>query len=117
MSNLANWSYTATATLWQLQQGTVNLAGDRSPGSWARKLIKCDYQGGLSKRINGVGAEIVVKNTFWTEEAAKAGDFIAIGESNEDSPQDAGADEILQVIRYADTFDRQADDYALITGV
>lgn len=29
----------------------------------------------------------------------------------------AGADEVMQVIQYADTFERTADDFAIITGV
>ena len=45
------------------------------------------------------------------------GDYLLIGVSTEANPIDAGADEIKHIIRYADTFDRVADDYALITGV
>lgn len=74
-------------------------------------------RGGLSAKIGDLGREIVVKNTIWTEYAeAKEGDYILIGASSAASPPDE-ADEIRQVIRYADTFERLADDFALITGV
>lgn len=78
----------------------------------------CDYGGGLSAKIGSIGTEIVVKNTFWTEysEASK-GDFLLIGTSTEPDPIVAGADEVMQVIQYADTFERIADDFALLTGV
>jgi hypothetical protein len=48
---------------------------------------------------------------------ASTGDYILIGTSVDPDPLNAGADEIMQVIRYADTFDRIADDFAIITGV
>ncbi|MCK7106445.1 hypothetical protein [Enterobacter kobei] len=122
MSSVANWSYTATATIWR------SLGKDEygDPlGYSAPLVIDCDYQGGMSEKIAGVsaslgnlGSEVVVKNTFWTEYAdAQTGDFIFIGESSEADPLVAGADKILQVIRYADTFNRTADDYALLSGL
>lgn len=75
-------------------------------------------RGGLSKKLASTGAEIVVKNTIWTEFAlAAAGDYLLIGVSTEADPVVAGADEVRQVIRYADTFERLADDYAILTGV
>lgn len=115
MSSVANWSYTAAATIWRIL-GTDEY-GD--PLGWSTpEVIMCDYEGGLSKRIGSLGSEIVVKNTIWTEySSATAGDYLLIGESAELDPVAAGADEIRQVIRYADTFERLADDYALITGV
>lgn len=68
-------------------------------------------------KIGDLGREIVVKNTIWSEYAeAKEGDYILIGASSATSPPDE-ADEIRQVIRYADTFERLADDYAIITQV
>lgn len=122
MSDVANWSYSAKATVWR------NLGKDEygDPlGYSAPLVIDCDYQGGMSEKIAGVsaslgnlGSEVVVKNTFWTEYAdAKTGDFIFIGESSEADPLVAGADKVLQVIRYADTFNRTADDYALLSGL
>lgn len=122
MSATANWSYTAKVTVWR------NLGKDEygDPlGYSAPLVIDCDYQGGMSEKIAGVsaslgnlGSEVVVKNTLWTEYAdAQTGDFIFIGESVESDPLVAGADKILQVIRYADTFNRTADDYALLSGL
>lgn len=115
MSNAANWSYTAQATVWKTLG--YSESGDNL-GYSAPVAILCDYEGGLSKRIGSIGAEIVAKNTIWSEYAdATTGDYILIGTSVDQDPLNAGADEIMQVIRYADTFDRVADDFAIITGV
>ncbi|POP43362.1 hypothetical protein CHU32_09790 [Superficieibacter electus] len=115
MSSAANWSYTAFATVWKA------LGNDERGDPLGYSLpvtILCDYQGGLSKRIGSIGSEIVVKNTIWSEYAdAGSGDWILIGVSDNPDPVEAGADEIRQVIRYADTFYRLADDFAIITGV
>lgn len=114
MSSLADWSYTAKCTIWKSLE--MNAAGDRT---YSQPLvIMADYQGGLSKRLGAIGTEKVVKNTIWTEYAlADTGDYILIGESSEQDPLVAGADEVMQAIRYADTFERTADDYAILTGV
>lgn len=115
MSSLARWSYTAQATVWRSLG--INEYGD-SLGWSEPEIIACDYQGGLSKRVGAIGGEKVVKNTIWTEYAlAKTGDYILIGVSTEVDPITAGADEIMQSIQYADTFERTADDWAIITGV
>lgn len=115
MSATANWSYTAQATIWK------PLGNDEYGDSlgWSDPLvIDCDYQGGLSKRLGDIGGEKVVKNTVWTEYAlADTGDYLLIGTSTNPDPIAAGADEVMQAIRYADTFERTADDYAIITGV
>ena len=103
MSSVANWSYTATATIWRKMAGNDEYGDPR--GYKPPEQILCDYEGGLSKRIGSLGAEIVVKNTIWTEFALAAAGVVA------------GADEVRQVIRYADTFERLADDYAILTGV
>jgi hypothetical protein len=118
LSSVASWSYTAKATIWRKQNGGTDEYGDPINGYAAPEVIMCDYEGGLSKRIGSLGAEIVVKNTVWTEFAlAAAGDYLLIGSSNEADPVVAGADEVRQVIRYADTFERMADDFAILTGV
>lgn len=116
VSNVANWSYTATATIWRKLEGNDEY-GD--PLGYAEpEQILCDYEGGLSKKLASLGAEIVVKNTVWTEfSLAATGDYLMIGVSTEADPIVAGADEVRQVIRYADTFERVADDYAILTGV
>ncbi|ELY4491985.1 hypothetical protein SNQ49_004143 [Cronobacter malonaticus] len=86
-------------------------------GFAAPVVIDCGYEGGLSKRLGDIGAERVVKNTFWTEYAlADTGDYILIGISTEPDPLVAGADEVMQAVRFEDTFDRLVDDWAIITG-
>lgn len=115
MSEVARWSYTGKATFWKRLEGQ-NEYGDPL-GYAAPVVINCGYEGGLSKRLGSLGAERVVKNTFWTEFAdADAGDYIAIGVLTELDPLKAGADEVMQAVRYEDTFDRLVDDWAIITG-
>jgi hypothetical protein len=47
MSSVANWSYTATATIWRKMEGNDEY-GD--PLGYAEpEQILCDYEGGLSK--------------------------------------------------------------------
>lgn len=115
MSITGRWSYTAPCTVWK----SLGKDRDNQPLGWAAPLvIMAEYQGGLSKRIGNIGAELVVKNTIWSEYGeAEAGDYILIGESANPDPLAAGADQVMQVIRYADTFYRQADDFAILTGV
>lgn len=114
MSNVANWSYTAPCTIWR----NLGFAENGDSLGWSDpETIMADYQGGLSAKIGSIGTEISVKNTFWTEfTEAKRGDYILIGVSTDADPINAGADEVMQVIRYADTFERTADDYAILTG-
>lgn len=115
MTSTANWSYTAPCTIWK--NLGVSDAGD-SLGFAAPLVIMCDYQGGLSAKLGSIGTEIVVKNTFWSEfSEAKKGDYLLIGSSTEPDPLVAGADEVMQSIRYADTFERLVDDWAILTGV
>lgn len=114
MSSVADWSYTAEATFWRSLG--ISEAGD--PLGWAMpEIIMCDYEGGLSKKLSNIGSEITVKNTVWTEfTGAKAGDYLLIGKSTAVDPIAAGADEVMQVLRYADTFERLAEDIAILTG-
>lgn len=114
MSSTANWSYTAPCTIWR----NLGFAENGDSLGWSDpETIMADYQGGLSAKIGSIGTEITVKNTFWTEfTEAKRGDYILIGSSTDTDPINAGADEVMQVIRYADTFERTADDYAILTG-
>ncbi|EZI34385.1 hypothetical protein BW31_01428 [Pantoea agglomerans] len=115
MSELARWSYTGKATFWKRLAGQDEY-GDPL-GFAAPVVIDCGYQGGLSRRIGNLGSELVVKNTIWTEFAyADTGDYILIGVSAEPDPLKAGADEVMQAVRFEDTFDRLVDDWAIITG-
>lgn len=91
MSSVENWSYTATTTIWRKLEGNDEY-GD-SLGYAEPEQILCDYEGGLSKKVASLSAEIVVKNTIWTEFAlTAAGDFLLIGASTEPDPVVAGAD-------------------------
>lgn len=115
MSELARWSYTGKATFWKRLAGQDEY-GDPL-GFAAPVVIDCGYQGGLSRRIGNLGSELVVKNTIWTEFAdADTGDYILIGVSHKSDPLKAGADEVMQSVRFEDTFDRLVDDWAIITG-
>lgn len=109
------WSCTAVATYWKL----LGIGENGDPLGYAAPVqIPCDYGGDATARLGSIGVEINIKNTFWTEFAeAEKGDYILIGLSDISDPVEAGADEVMHVIRYADTFDRIADDYAIITGV
>lgn len=117
MSQAANWSYTATATFWK----QLGMAENGDPLGFAPPVVvMCDY--GLERAyrqitVGDLGVSAQAKNTFWTEfSEAKKGDYIMVGVSDNPNPVDAGADEVMRVIRYADTFDRLADDYAIMTS-
>ncbi len=72
MSSVANWSYTATATIWRRIRDAdgSDTDGGGQPYGWEAPIaILCDYQGGLSAKIGDLGRELVVKNTIWTEYA------------------------------------------------
>lgn len=114
MSAAANWSYTATATLWKkLDENEYGKPIYATPIQ-----ILCDYGGDIRGSKSDVGIEFVVKDTIWTDYTlAEMGDRILIGSSTEADPLIAGADEVRHVIRYADTFDRVAEDFAILTGV
>ncbi|WP_459175736.1 hypothetical protein [Ewingella americana] len=114
MSAAANWSYTAVATLWKkLDQDEYG-----KPTYDAPIQIMCDYGSDAKANKSAVGIEFVVKDTIWTEYAlAQLGDFVLIGSSTDADPLAAGADEVRHVTRDADTFDRIADDYSILTGV
>ncbi|OZN61309.1 hypothetical protein CIT29_29370, partial [Klebsiella pneumoniae] len=92
MSSVANWSYTATATIWRRIRDAdgSDTDGGGQPYGWEAPIaILCDYQGGLSAKIGDLGREIVVKNTIWTESAtAREGDYILIGASTDAAPPD-----------------------------
>lgn len=113
MSSIASWSYTAKATIW-------HCIGEDEYGKKrfsAPVVIACDYGLGSNVRVSDIGRGLFVKNIFWTEYAqAKEGDYILVGEVNAINPILAGASEILRISQDADTFERQADDYVLITG-
>ncbi len=113
MSSAARWSYTATATLWPL------LARDGVSGGaqyGAPVPVRCDYASKSMTRRNAQGREIVVSQVIYTERAdIKQGDRVLIGASTAADPIAAGAVEVLDVARNADTLDRKADDFEVMT--
>lgn len=119
MSAAANWSYTAKATHW------ASLGRDDWTGETAYAppvVFDCDYKaeavrsadaGGTSPS-NGI--ELALRQVLYTEySAVQQGDFVLIGESAALDPTAAGAAEVRTVVRDADTFDRVADDYRIMT--
>lgn len=110
----ANWSYTAKFTIWRV---TGKSSPYNKPIYAAPETYLCDYQGGISAALGDVGMDISRANTIWTEFAnAAIGDYVLIGESTEADPLLAGADLVMFVTRYADTFHRVAEDFAIVTG-
>lgn len=119
MSAAANWSFTAKATYWAAQ-GRDDWTG--VPTFAAPVVFDCDYKAeavrstdaGGSSPSNGI--ELALRQVIYTEfSAVKQGDYVLIGESNVADPIAAGAAEVRTVARDADTFDRVADDYRILT--
>lgn len=114
MSAVANWSYTATATLW----ARTGLDGWGGGASFAAPVaIACDYSSEARTERDAKGEEFTTRHTLWTEHATvKRGDYVLIGASTAADPTIvAGAEEVRMVKRSADTFDRAADDFAIVT--
>ncbi|WP_249333860.1 hypothetical protein [Comamonas brasiliensis] len=119
MSASAAWSYTAKATHWAL------LGRDDWSGQLAFAppvTFDCDYKseavrssvaGGTSP---ATGVELALRHVIYTEySAVKQGDYVLIGESPLPDPLAAGAVEVRTVVRDADTFERMADDFRILT--
>jgi hypothetical protein len=112
MSSLANWIYTAKATVWPLT-GTDDW---NKPAYGPPIIIDCDYGSKTRRKGAEAGREIAVKLYVWTEYVdAKMGDKLAIGEYTSLTPTD-DANEVIDIGRDADTFERIADDYEIATG-
>lgn len=114
MSAVANWSYTATATHWP-RTARDGWRGGASFG--APVAFLCDYSSEARTERDGTGQEFTTRHTFWTERATiKRGDFLLIGTSTATDPTVVqGAEEVRSVKRSADTFERRADDYTVMT--
>jgi len=113
MSAAASWSYTARATLWPLL-GRDDWTQVESFGP--PQVIACDYSSESKRVADSKGVEFVTRQILWTERAdIKQGDRVLIGESAEVDPITAGALEVRAVTRDADTFDRRADDFTIMT--
>ena len=113
MTSLANWSYTQPCTIWH-KTGTDKYG---KPTFGAPVAIMCDYGFNADVSTDAKGNEIVQKNTFCTEYVgAKTGDYIMIGAVTGTDPLAAGANQILNVIDYGNTFNRaEPPDFALVT--
>lgn len=115
MSAIANWSYTARATVWPLI-GRDDKTG--KPTFGIPIVIDCGYGVQSKTVIDSTGKQFTAALTLYTEwPDGKRGDYIAVGEyllAND--PLAAGGREIRMVERYEDTFERIADDYALVTA-
>ena len=113
MSAAAAWSYTATATLWVLL-GCDDWTGAVTYG--APQAVPCYYSAKAERRTDALGVEFTTRQIIYTERAdIKRGDRIVIGTSASLDPVAAGAAEVRSVQRYADTFDRLADDFEIAT--
>lgn len=113
MSAAANWSHTARATLWPWL-GRDDWSGLETFGPPV--TFACDYSSESKRMTDAQGVEFTTKQTIYTEFAtAKQGDRVLIGNSTEPNPITAGAFEVRLVTRDADTFDRKADDFEIVT--
>lgn len=113
MSASASWSYTSKATHWPLL-GRDDWTGVRSFGQPA--AFSCDYSAESVRMTDDRGVEFTARQILHTERSTiKQGDMVLIGVSLVVSPITAGAFEVRAVTRYADTFDKLADDYRVAT--
>ena len=113
MTAIARFSYTQPCTIWH-QTGKDKYG---KPAFGEPVALLCDYGFDKNNMTDVKGNEIVQKNTFWTEYTdAKVGDYIMIGTVTEVDPLVAGANQILNVINYGNTFNRaEPPDFALVT--
>lgn len=113
MSSLANWSYTAKATLWP-RTGRDDWSAVATFG--APVSIDCDYSAEAVRMTDDRGVEFTTRQILFTERAdIKQGDMVLIGVSALADPIAAGAFEVRSVKRDADTFERLADDFKVFT--
>lgn len=115
MSSVANWSYTARATIWPFI---------RLDDRWGKAVygppvsFDCDYGSKRKRRHERpvMGDALVINMYVWTEYAdAKVGDRLVIGEFTDAEPVEA-SNTVAYVDRDADTFERLADDYEIGTA-
>ena len=112
MSAAAAWSYTADATHWPLASRD---GWSAAPVFGPPVAFRCSYGAGKRTRSSARGAEHVGTLSLFTERGTiKRGDRVMLGKSTAADPVAAGALEVLDVIRYEDTFDRKADDFEVL---
>ena len=112
MSAAANWSYTSKATVWP-KATRDNWTGAQTFG--APVVIACDYKAKSELRRDALGKEFTSRLMIYTEAVVSPGDYIKLGEHSGANPLALGAEQVLSVGRYADTFDQVADDYEVVT--
>ncbi len=113
MSSLAAWSYTATATHWP-RAGRDGWSHADTFG--APVTFLCDYASTAKQSRDPAGLAFTTNLLLFTERATvKPGDRVLLGASTAADPIAAGAVEVRQVLRNADTFERAADDYEVQT--
>lgn len=113
MSSAANWSYTARATHWP-KIGRDDWSGVDTFGPPVS--FDCDYSAKAERRTDSLGVEFVSSQIIYTERASiQPGDRVMLGELSEANPIAAGASIVRAVARHADTFERIADDYEVVT--
>lgn len=114
MSAAARWSYTAKATVWPALPRD-DWDGGRVYGPPV--VIWCDYGSEAKVMRDAKGEEFTSALSVYTEHAAsKPGDMVAIGDFGAAATPVESARVIRVVKRDADTFDRLADDFTLITA-
>jgi hypothetical protein len=113
MSSIARWSYTAKATIWP---AAPRNDWDGSAGFGAPVVIDCDYSSEAKVMRDDKGSEFTSRLTVFTEYAAgAAGDMLALGDHGGSPLPAADARPVRLVRSDADTFERKADDFALVT--
>lgn len=113
MSAAAAWAYTAPATHWARtsRDDWTGVQGWAAPVAFA-----CDYKAASERMTDADGVEFTAKMQLFTEYAqCKQGDMVLLGTHTNADPVAAGAYEVRAVSRFADTFDRAADDYMVAT--
>lgn len=87
-----------------------------APAFGAPVPVLCDYASTARTARDAKGDEFVTDLLLYTERAdIKHGDRIMLGASTAADPIAAGAKEVRNVLRNADTFDRLRDDFEVLT--
>lgn len=118
MTSIARFSYTQPATVWHRQEPDEDDPMSVDGGFSAPISILCDYGFNAKVMTDQSGNEIVAKDTYWTEYVGiRENDYIMLGVQTETDPVAAGAQKVLNVINYGNTFQRsEPPDFAIMTG-
>lgn len=122
MSNTANWSYTALATVYPVIRGGGKWGDEITYGT--PYLIDCTWQSSNEVVKDDMGKEFVTNNVFYTElkrngvdvQRSERGFYIAKGDTTSQSdPRVAGADIIITVKEDDMSFFGEEFDYEIRT--